>query len=53
MVFELTTLAFVLAKAFGTTNASQIIDGNNDLTPAYAILEQGALSKVAMTDGYE
>jgi hypothetical protein len=41
-----------LAEAFGTTNTSQIIDlqanGNNDLTPAYAIYEQGALSKVAL-----
>ena len=34
----------------GTTNTSQIIDGNNDLTSAYAILEQGALSEVATID---
>jgi hypothetical protein len=44
--------AIVLAEAFGTTNTSQIIDlkanGNNNLTPAYAIYEQGALSKVAL-----
>ena len=41
-----------MAEAFGTTNTSQIIDlqanGNNELTPAYAIYEQGALSKVAL-----
>ena len=44
--------AIVLAEAFGTTNTSQIIDlqanGNNALTPVYAIYEQGALSKVAI-----
>ena len=44
--------AIVLAEAFGKTNTSQIIDlganGNNQLTPAYAIYEQGALSKVAL-----
>ena len=40
------SLAFVLAEAFGTTNTSQIIDRNNDLTPAYAIYEQGALPKL-------
>ena len=44
--------AIVLAEAFGKTNTSQIIDlqanGNNGLTPAYAIYEQGALSKVAL-----
>ena len=45
-----TTLAFVLAEASGTTNTSQIIDGNNDLTPAYTIYEQGALSRVATID---
>ena len=44
--------AIVLAEAFGTTNTSQIVDlqanENNDLTPAYAIYEQGSLSKVAL-----
>ena len=37
---------------FGKTNTSQIVDlganGNNSLTPAYAIYEQGVLSKVAL-----
>jgi hypothetical protein len=41
-----------LAEAFGKTNTSQIIDlganENNPLTPAYAIYEQGGLSKVAL-----
>ena len=41
-----------MAEAFGKTNTSQIVDlaanGNNTLTPAYAIYEQGALSKVAI-----
>ena len=44
--------AIVLAEAFGTTNTSQIIDlganAENVLTPAYAIYEQGSLSKVAL-----
>jgi Glycosyl hydrolase family 79 C-terminal beta domain len=44
--------AIVLAEAFGKTNTSQTIDlfanGNNPLTPAYAIYEQGQLSKVAL-----
>jgi len=44
--------AIVLAEAFGKSNTSQIIDlfanGNNQLTPAYAIYENGALSKVAL-----
>ena len=41
-----------MAEAFGTTNTSQIIDlganAENVLTPAYAIYEQGSLSKVAL-----
>ena len=41
-----------MAEAFGKTNTSQIIDlfanGNNQLTPAYAIYEKGVLSKVAL-----
>ena len=42
----------MLAETFGKSNTSQIIDlganGNNQLTPAYAIYEQGVLSKVAL-----
>ena len=42
----------VLAEAFGTSNTSQIVDlkanGGNNLTPAYAIYEQGVLSKVVL-----
>ena len=41
-----------MGEAFGTSNASQIVDlganGKNDLTPAYAIYELGVLSKVAI-----
>ena len=41
-----------MAEAFGKTNTSQIIDlganGNNQLTPAYAIYEGGFISKVAL-----
>lgn len=42
----------ILAEALGTTNTSQIVDlnpnGGNEFTPAYAIYEHGALSKVAV-----
>ena len=44
--------SIVLGETHGSTNTSQILDlganGANDLTPAYAIYEQGILSKVAM-----
>jgi hypothetical protein len=44
--------AIILAEALGTTNTSRVIDlnpnGGNEFTPAYAIYENGALSKVAL-----
>jgi len=44
--------AIVLAEAFGTSNTSRVMDlnpnGGNEYTPAYAIYEYGALSKVAV-----
>ena len=42
----------MLAEAFGTSNSAQIVDlqanGDNIFTPAYAIYENGQLSKVAL-----
>jgi len=44
--------AIILAEALGTSNTSQVMDlnpnGGNEYTPAYAIYEYGALSKVAV-----
>ena len=44
--------AIILAEAFGKSNQSRIVDlqanGNNPFTPAYAIYDQGTLSRVAL-----
>jgi len=40
----------IIAEAFGTSNASQIIDVTNNgiFTPSYAIYEYGTLARVAL-----
>ncbi len=43
--------ALVVAEALGTTNTSQVKDllpDGNDLTPAYAIYEDGNLARIAL-----
>ena len=44
--------AVIVAEAFGSSNASQIVDlfanDNNIFTPAYGIYENGALARVAL-----
>jgi hypothetical protein len=40
----------IIAEAFGTSNASQIVDTTGDrvFTPSYSIYEKGALARVAL-----
>jgi len=44
--------AIVLAETFGKSNTSRIVElqanGNSPFTPAYAIYDQGTLSRVAL-----